>query len=95
MNNSIISKGYKWRRRVGSPFTPVGRQFCNYCKDETDAVKEQGFQDNVFAIKIWCKRCGKPMLGAVQYSVPVLSIVPNKRFTLALEWINDKEKITR
>lgn len=91
----IVSVGYRYRRRTTSPFEFVGRKYCNRCRMDVDACQETGFQDNVFAIKLWCRRCGKVMAGGVQYAVPMISAVPTSRFSLAYEWANTNEKITK
>lgn len=93
--SEILSVGYRYRRRTAVPFTYVGKKYCNHCKMEVDACQEQGFQDNVFAIKLWCRRCGKVMAGAVQYVCPVLDTMPNSRFSLALEWMREPTKLTK
>lgn len=91
----IVSVGYRYRKRLSTPFEFIGRKYCQHCHMDVDACKEEGYQDNVFAIKLWCRRCGKVIAGGVHFAAPVIECYPGSRFSLALEWMKKDEHITK
>ena len=85
----ILSHGMRFRKGTGSPFTPLdpmGLQWCRHCLMETDTITRAYCQGQVFAIKRWCRRCGKTQVGGVYYNAPIISAIPNSTFSLAQQW---------
>ena len=88
----IISHGRRFRRGTDSPFTPLGRQYCRHCQMDTDTIQRSYCQGQVYALKRWCRRCGKTQVGGVYYQSPVISAIPTSTFSLASQWVAQGSK---
>ncbi len=91
----ILSRGIRFRKGTGSPFTPldpIGLQWCRHCRMETDTLQRQYCQGQVYALKRWCRRCGQTQVGGVYFNAPVLSAIPTSTFSLAKQWVGNGGK---
>lgn len=88
----ILSRGERFRNGTGNVFDPIGRQYCRHCQMDTDTIQRSYCQGQVYAMKRWCRRCGKTQAGGVYYNAPMITAIPNSTFSLAQQWVGAGSK---
>ena len=100
----ILSKCYRFRRGTGSPFDVVPNpgldlggsdmipvQWCTRCNMAVETRSESYNQNQVFAQKHWCKRCGAVTASAVYFHVESLTTPETLLLQKAKQWVNTSE----
>ena len=102
---NILSKGYWFRRGIGSPFDyqpnpdldlgsygkGIPCQWCRHCQMSVETRSESYNRHQVWGQKHWCKRCGQVTASAVYFQ---RGIQPSNGPTLlaaAKEWSKTQE----
>jgi len=94
MHTHILSRGYRRRRLVVSPFDSVGiLEWCKQCKMDVDVEISKGRKGGVDVYRKRCKRCGKTL----QYGVDRRHLTGNAPLLNAevQKWINETGKDRR
>lgn len=78
------------RRVLHNPMQALGEQYCLGCKEWQSGQQEGRYEGEVFATKVWCRKCGT----VITYSVTGPRGTPDQ-LRRASQWARAREVITR